>query len=401
MESETLVRLVALTAVLSMSAVQMAQAAYSEPASYTNPKKIISLGSDGYSTDGWDDTWVFKKAIKNVAKAGGGKVYVPTGTYRIAEVALKSNVHIEVNSGTVITLHKAASMFSMTDTIENTSIRGVGGRFTIKIPDFEQARVVFMTDVQNALIQNIDIEDPHKSVFSSIEMTWNSSTDGTPVNCTIKNITQDHEEYGYGVVQAQAATSTNYENLKGTGGVPVRLETGWTAMNLKKQGGVFGIRATNITSTEGQAALMMQPHTRTNGDVYGRYLTAVGSEFAVLHEKGGTWKYTADQIRDNNLTTGSFRKLTIANTEAIYKENSTPTRYAHLDYYSQSELEKVFKDTSKESGYSGPSIAVFGDFGNASNRNVWGLKKTGAFVTPTTMTSGYNHPTWWLNRPSI
>ncbi len=373
------------------------QAYYSEPASYKSPKKIIRIGDSGYSAGSWDDTAVFNKAITDVANAGGGKVYIPKGDYRAADVQLKSNVHIEIQSGTKITLHKdGTGIFGMNNNIANTSVRGVGGRWTADLPNYSKASVIGMSHVRNGFVQNIDINDPYYTVHQSISIGWNRTTDGTPLDITVGNITQEKEHYGYGVMQSQAGTSMNFYNLKGKGGVPARFETGWKEMNLANRGGVYGVKATNITTEYGQAAVMMQPHTRKCGDVFINGVNAVGSEFAILHEKGGTWKYTAAEIAQYNLTTGSFGKLSLGNINGVYKSGGVPTRWAHLDYYPESEFPKIDK-ANNISGYVGPSIAVIGDFGIASSRSTWSLSKTGAYANPLTITQGYGHPTWKFN----
>ncbi|QBG47421.1 hypothetical protein EGM51_08465 [Verrucomicrobia bacterium S94] len=370
------------------------QAFYSEPASYTAPKKIIRLGDSGYSTGSLDDTWVFNKAINDVANAGGGKVYVPKDSYRAANVQLKSNVHIEIQGGTTITLHTDGKpIFAMENNIANTSIRGVGGRWTAKLPDYSKALVIGISHVRNGMVKNINVDDPYYTVHQSISIGWNRNTDGTPLDITVGNITQDKEHYGYGVMQSQAGTSMNFYNLKGKGGVPARFETGWKEMNLADRGGVYNVKATNITSEYGQAAVMLQPHTRHCGDVFINGVNTVGSEFAVLHEKGGTWKYTAEEIAQHNLTTGTFGNISMGNINGVYKASGVPTRWPHLDYFPESELSKI-DPADNLSGYIGPSIAVIGDFGIADSRTTWNLSKTGAYVNPLTIRSGYNHPTW-------
>ena len=44
----------------------------------------------------------FRRAIDQCAKAGGGKVVVPPGTYLTGAIHLKSNVNLEVSKGATI-----------------------------------------------------------------------------------------------------------------------------------------------------------------------------------------------------------------------------------------------------------------------------------------------------------
>src|SRR5512145_1581646 len=61
------------------------------------PKRTFNLNRFGAKGDGLTDcTAAFRRAIDECAKAGGGKVVVPTGTYLTGAIHLKSNVNLEV-----------------------------------------------------------------------------------------------------------------------------------------------------------------------------------------------------------------------------------------------------------------------------------------------------------------
>jgi len=386
-----------------------ALAAYSEPASYTSPPRVIVMGSSGYSTQAADDSAVFQRAIDDVAAAGGGRIWVPGGEYQLSGVSFKSNVHLQVHKNATLVLNQqGASVFGFGGGIENVSIRGVGGGlFTVQLPDYEQARFIFASGVNNLLIRNVDIEDPHMTVFSSIELTWSRQDGRTPNNVTIHNVNQlTTADYGYGITQIQAAENTNFSNLRGVGGSVLRLETGWKTMNLANAGGVFNIRATNITSEEGQAAIKMQPHTRHNGDVFANFVTAIGSGFALSSEQGGTWKYTDQEIANSNLTPGSFNSLAAGNVSGVYREFGAQATWARLDFYVESELMKVFSDPGRTSGaaYVGPSIGVMYDGGEiVGNVSTWRVTGSSEFLNPLIMKASdvNSYPGWMKRRPSL
>lgn len=48
-----------------------------------------------------DQSATFQSAIDDLATAGGGRLIVPKGTYRLARIRLKSNIHLLIEAGTV------------------------------------------------------------------------------------------------------------------------------------------------------------------------------------------------------------------------------------------------------------------------------------------------------------
>ncbi len=66
-------------------------------------KKIFNVVDFGAKADGISlDTEAVQKAVDTCAEAGGGKVLFPKNTYVLSTVFLKSNVHIELEEGTLI-----------------------------------------------------------------------------------------------------------------------------------------------------------------------------------------------------------------------------------------------------------------------------------------------------------
>src|SRR5688572_22756797 len=67
------------------------------------PNRTFHLNRFGAKGDGQTDcTAAFRRAIDQCAKAGGGKVVVPVGTYLTGAIHLKSNVDLEVSEGATI-----------------------------------------------------------------------------------------------------------------------------------------------------------------------------------------------------------------------------------------------------------------------------------------------------------
>ncbi|MEM6885293.1 MAG: hypothetical protein AAF571_09690 [Verrucomicrobiota bacterium] len=390
-------------------------AAYSTPGSYTNPMTTVTLGDPGYDTSGTDDTAVFQQAIDEVNAGGGGIINVPAGSYQLASVLLKSDVHFKINGGATLTLAAEGNMFNVSGGIQNVSFKGISGRFDVVLPDFgkgREAKVRFIgaTSVENMLVQNVDINDDQQTTFSCIELTWDESLDQRPNNVTIKNVTTSDGHYGYGVVQSQAASNVLFTNLYGKGGIVVRLETGAKNMNIKQAQaqqngqslnvGVDNIKITNSTVESGQAAIMTGPHAiTTNGDVFANYVTAVSSICAVKTANGGTWKYTQQQIDDNDMVAGTFEKLSAGNVDATYTSGCIPAKYSYMSFYPQSELQtKVFDDPSIPEGYSAPSLTVIMDAATYSQpTSTWNVTGNGAFVNPLILTTSFGHFAWQID----
>lgn len=121
-------------------------AAYTEVMKTDGPEKNLKtdyhLVDDNAEVDQSDK---LQKAIDEMSEKGGGRLIIPKGTYQFFGVAMKSNVHILLEQGTVIrpSLIKAGKVCVLTFVsdegperfVENVSIRGLNGRYTI---DFSQ-----------------------------------------------------------------------------------------------------------------------------------------------------------------------------------------------------------------------------------------------------------------------
>jgi len=136
----------------------------------------------------------------------------------------------------------------------------------------------------------------------------------------------------------------------------------------------------------------MEPHTRFNGNVTVNTATAVGSEFSVLISSGSTHKYSAAEIRRHNLRPGKFGNVKVDKARATYWSAGVPTRFAHFQLYSPSELRKVRRNNAEIENFSGPSIAVIGKYGNTSSFRHTRTSKKGPSSFKLLATKKYNHP---------
>ena len=274
-----------------------------------------------------DDSQTFINAISTVNTAGGGKVIVNAGTYRILEVSLMSNVHIEVDSNVTFLPYNYTennkSLFEADSNsgVSNFSIVGIGGNFNVDFTGLQpdaRIRAVKFNYCSNFRVANFIIND-NSTVFSGLTFGSNHTTistpdgnridsiRGVPNGGIIENISITNAHYGYGLVQTQSGKNLLFRNLSGVGGATLRLETGYSLIqyvelidfeDLK----LDNIWARNIECTNGQSALQLSPHTLDQG--YFNVSGVVGNscETAVVWSSG----FTTDDEEANGLTPGSY-----------------------------------------------------------------------------------------------
>ena len=329
---------------------------------------------------------IFQKAIDDLARKGGGRLVVHRGTYRLAGVRLKSNIHLLIEKGTVIKPYwpprtktvvflldaeRPANKKKITEQqertyIENVSIRGLGGRFTIDYSDRECAkgegiRGVLCKMVTNFLIENMDVKD-NFTTYCGITLTptntrvkevktWavSRATDGTIRNCRIFNASP-----GYGLVQLHGAQSIHFEDIYAKGGVALRFETGAVGLHTA----VYDITAKNVTCEHGRCAVMLGPHSALNGVAQVDGVVAKSCAYAVTIGKGGVkeaqLKIEPD-AKDGIFAEGSH----IKNIHAVFGKTAQVKTHAMMaipeEYYNDLKLRWFNKF------FEGPSIGAVKD----------------------------------------
>ena len=94
-------RLLCLITIVALTSTSKAE--YKETMDPNGPTRNLQLDyglvDDDASTD---QSETFQKAIDDLAAQGGGRLIVPKGTYRLAGVRLRSNIHLLIENDTVI-----------------------------------------------------------------------------------------------------------------------------------------------------------------------------------------------------------------------------------------------------------------------------------------------------------
>lgn len=321
----------------------------------------------GVSGKGSDsDSEKLQKAIDDVSKSGGGMIYIPSGEYKLGNIELKSNVHLEIVKDAVIIPYvtkpgKSLTIFSLDGNISNVSIQGKGGKFSVKLETYVPGVTVFRFGSMNNFMLSYFIVFDQLTKFSSLAFGISKNEDGTytrPKNGLIKNGDTKNALYGYGLVQIQAGENLLFENISCTGGATLRIETGLASMNDLQIGGVDKIYGRNILCTDGNAGAMISPHAMHNGSVDIDGVTTTNCGFGVRVDNG----FIAMKYKNPNLTAGTFSKVVVKNVKATFGTTAQikPKHYKYIPVYREKYITK--KSVDGNESFIGPSItAVLND----------------------------------------
>jgi hypothetical protein len=329
-----------------------------------------------YPSHSHDDTQRLQTHIDNLTLKNGGEIRFVSGRYRLMGVQAKSNVHLSFSEGVTIEPIPSKGRNIFECGVEKSSISNVAftGPKKLVLVDFRndavkpletKLRLFMINDCQDFRISNFKIEDNY-TLFSSIVLGWSGVKSGKArisKHGVIENIAANKVHYGYGAIQAHAGTDIHFTNIRSTGGVAVRLETGLISMNKSQHGKLDEIRIDNIENRYGQAALLFQAHTMRHGSVIAKNIRSVGSEFAVLLAQ--PFVSNRRYSNDSQLRPGRFDSIIIDDVQAVFSEGPIITRYNHLKYYPPELQNQLFKCSKKwyrrgynEPQYRGPSIAA-------------------------------------------
>ncbi|WP_168432944.1 CBM96 family carbohydrate-binding protein [Pontiella sulfatireligans] len=307
-----------------------------------------------------DDTAAVQAAIDYVTANGGGDVEVPAGTYLLKGVELKSNVHMLIDAGAVLNLDGAGTMIYIDghpDWVENVSIQGVGGRFTVNFSQgVSGTRFIQVKKARNFLLSDFHVNG-NVSSYSSVVMGvsgFDEATRAMATQGTMRNASISHSSYGYGLIQSQACDSVLFTNLHANGGVALRMETGWDKMGNLQYGGVFNVVGRNISAENAKTAVMMAPVGLRQGlvDIDGVYATNCAA--AVTIAAGGLRKLYNPDIFPGSYAEGS----SVRNVTAVF---GLTAQYKSLPDDIPAEYVNLFSNVSHDvwgAPWIGPSLSV-------------------------------------------
>eukprot|EP00035_Acanthoeca_spectabilis_P016300 m.329757 g.329757 ORF g.329757 m.329757 type:complete len:447 (-) comp16511_c1_seq11:798-2138(-) len=242
--------------------------------------RCVSLRECGAIGDGeTDDTAAFVQC-QQAAKAAGGCISVPSGTYACLAVPINTSHH-QCQGHFCSAAKYVQNQLDVLDWCgrgrtaraadANLSILGpIDASFTVDIskPTMAPWNVRYMGDVSDFTLANVLIKmadprlDPSISIVASksgIEFVNHNTLN--PRRGLVANITSTGGAFGYGMIQTQSVQDTRFENLNGQGGSTLRLETG-----VGLPGAFVGnITARNVTCRDGWNAAYILPHQQVNG----------------------------------------------------------------------------------------------------------------------------------------
>lgn len=344
----------------------------------TNSGLQVNLVTDygANNTDNEDDSQNLRNAIDFVTnQADGGTVFIPKGKYYFIDVDVKSNITLLFEEGATIFPTEGAEnskrliMFNFgleAPVAENVVLKAMQGRFIIDLRSARSSEIIpfRLRNIDNFEISDFDILD-NFTKFSSITMgmTLYDGNYYAPRNGIVKNASTFDSDYGYGLVQVQAAKNITFTDLYGKGGLTLRLESGEKNMNdLQPMGiNIDMVTGENIASEDGNGAAMISPHSMKNGKVEMRNISAVNSGFALRIEDG----FVAAKQENPNLEPGTFSEVLIQNVTATYG-TSAQLKWKHWSKYMPCELRTMvtpkLEDIPEGSSigktiFTGPSIS--------------------------------------------
>lgn len=261
----------------------------------------------GADPDGATDSsaaFIACQSLASPTNGGNGCVTVPDGRFRVVNVVLNASNIVWVMSGGTLFLPapmtQAHSIFVISTTDPSKPIVNITfmapwpHKFTVDIskPTLEPWNVrafSFAGPVHNATLTNLLVKLANPAVDHSITIQGTKSAlefdaqhSISPSHFYVANITTTGGVWGYGTTQVQALRDSVFENIDGTGGATLRLETGAHGAGAV----VTGIVARNIICRNGHSAVLAGPHCQKNGDFHIYNVSAYSCNNAVSIGQG-------------------------------------------------------------------------------------------------------------------
>ncbi|TPN86243.1 T9SS type A sorting domain-containing protein [Aquimarina algicola] len=304
----------------------------------------------------------------------GGTIKIPAGNYSLGNIKLKSNVHIAIDKDAIITLEDGEKLVFKIGSRENqapiknvkiycdncnTSLAmGEDNRyynfdFSSKSPGSD-ARAFTIEKAENFHISDFKVTDNGTkfSVMNLIPLITGKfdpkkpedserRAKAVPKKGDIINGYTTGADYGYGLIQVQAAINVSFKDLYSGGGVTLRLESGagstYIGTKLDTDIAVMkGIEAYNIHGANGKGSLMLSPHGRIHGSVKARKIRSKGSAYAVEVSPGfidREVKRNDQNVAPNRFKKGVFVGADIRDVIATSLDNTAQIKSKDWKYY--------------------------------------------------------------------
>ena len=232
-----------------------------------------------------NDSAAFMKAMQ-AAVRGGGVAYVPSGTYRIANVKPPNHATLDVKATATLKKYGTSGgpLFLMQGPdartfLKDVHVKGVNGDFMMDLsgagdstPGFvvrnvQGFSIKHMRCIQNDSNKRSGPPSSFRPCVSLLPMQSQKLASGlysAPYDGTLTDLHSTHSPYGWGLMQFTGGQRIAISNISGEGGIPLRLENfqnNWTPM--------AHITADGVTCINGHAAANFNPHgVHHAGDIH-------------------------------------------------------------------------------------------------------------------------------------
>lgn len=283
--------------------------------------------------------------IDTLSSSGGGILTINAGTYTLGQVHMKTGVHIRVHPDVIFKTTPQNSLFragydNSFANVNNWSFQSTNGdKFTFDFSDFlpnEDIRAFQLGNTNNFKLSDFEVLDNYTK-FNSVSSGVVGDIANPGLFATfgiIENIHVEKAHYGYGLFQCQVGQNLLFRDLSGEGGVTLRLESGYQGLADRyvtdKTLIIDQIYGRNISCTNGAHAVMLSPHTISQGWVDVRDIIGVSCEAAVSIANGFLSSSKGQTPPDHSPGTFSEESV-IANVSATYG-TMAQVRAARLRY---------------------------------------------------------------------
>ena len=322
--------------------------------------------------NGASSTNALQGMINSLSTSGGGVLTITSGRYTLGQVHMKTGVHIRVHPSVVFkTTPKSALFRAGYDAgfanVNNWSFQSTNGeKFTFDFSDMQpndNIRAFQLGNTNNFKLADFVVLD-NFTKFNAVSSGAVGPTSAPALFSSfgiIENLDIKKAHYGYGLIQCQVGQDILYRDLSGEGGVTLRFESGFSGLADRyvtdKTPIINNVYGRNISCINGAHAVMLSPHTITQGIADVRNIIGISCEAAVSINFGFLSPDKGQEAPDHSGGTFSEASV-IANVSATYGVNAQvrAARLRHVPCALRNYINLDDKNLDDES-YKSPSLA--------------------------------------------
>jgi hypothetical protein len=221
-----------------------------------------------------DDSRAFAAAIAHASRLGGGRVYVPPGTYRIQNVTILAGVVVYTAPGVIfkplISPTPTSACFILgTANYEDTGYADKcgfsGGPCVFDFSEYNSSTARWVRPISILNARGFLVEDVEGQTVPDQNVVWldRNAAGVSPSEGVIRRIRARGAPFHYGAVQICSATGIRVSEIWTDGGIAVRVETDGASGGLGNRVqdlSVANVHATGRWGASGKAAVAVISH---------------------------------------------------------------------------------------------------------------------------------------------